>query len=216
MTVSLPRPLVILGALRASGRFVWPLYYLIVLASVAVLVTRLRPRRAALLLGTLAALQVMDTSAGWRVTRARLEVPPGSTFDSPLQSPFWSDAARTYGTVRVVPWDPQQWHVFAIYAQAHRLQTDSAYVARADRTADVEQRQIDQLIALRFETGSFYVLNDELAARVSGRLDPALDFLGRVDGFWVLAPRWHRLRPGAGGQAPPGDPWSAAPLPATP
>lgn len=197
----LPAGLMILGALRASGRFFWPAYYVIVFLSLVVMASRMQRSRAVLLLGLLATMQIVDTSAGWRVLRARLDVPAGPAFDSPLRDPFWSEAARLYKAVRVVPWDPLQWHVFAVYAAAHRLGTDSAYVTRVDHKDAVERRQIEQIGRLQFEEGSFYVLSAELAGALSGRLDASVDRLAQLDGYWVLAPQWYSRR-SSGGQAP--------------
>ncbi|MCY1001146.1 DUF6311 domain-containing protein [Myxococcus sp. MISCRS1] len=51
-------------AFRSSGRFIWPLYYLVLLGGALVLARRLSPARATLLAGLLLGLQVMDLNLG--------------------------------------------------------------------------------------------------------------------------------------------------------
>jgi hypothetical protein len=189
-----------LGLLRGSGRLFWPVFYLLLFCCVAVVVKTVRPAGAAALLGIIAAVQMVDTSAGWRSRHDLLNSHSGYSFPSleaPLRDPFWTRAGSLYRTVHIVPWRPmlQYWMVFAVYADEHRMSTDSVYLTRIDqdRLASVEGRQLDALGRGEFEARSLYILDESIAATVAGRVDPKIDLLKQIDGFWVLAPRWYAV-----------------------
>jgi hypothetical protein len=189
------------GILRASGRLFWPVFYLIVFAGVAQIIRTFGRGAVIALLGILALLQVVDTAAGWRPDRERLSARHGRLLASPLHDAFWLQAATLYRTVHMVPWRSlrKDWPVFAIYADEHRMSTDSAYLTRVDqdRLALVEAQQIEQISRAEFEKTSLYIVDDGIAAALSGRIDRAVDLLKKIDGFWVVAPRWNALHKGA-------------------
>jgi hypothetical protein len=201
VVIPLPRSWeVAAGVLRVSGRMFWPVYYLLLWLALAWLlprtVARLGRTAAGLALTGLAVLQVWDTSAGWLPIRAAHAV-TGSTVPTPMQSDFWSVAARHYRRVRLVPatnGGDIRWSAVALYAAANGLATDALYLARVDpgRLAALNVGVRVQLESGAFEPATLYLLSDE-STRWAGRsLDPAVDLLGRVDGFVVLAPGWQR------------------------
>jgi hypothetical protein len=147
------------------------------------------------LLTVFAVIQIADTSAGWLPRRQQMGTHYGRTLPSPLHDQFWPQAGRVYHTLHMVRWASlrSDWAIFAIYADRHRMGTDSVYLTRIDedRRASVESRQVDQLSRGEFEPTSLYVLDPEIAALVAERVNPAVDLLTRVDGFSVLAPRWY-------------------------
>jgi hypothetical protein len=187
------------GVLRVSGRMFWPAYYLLLWLALAWLVPRAAARggRAAVGLGLLglAALQVWDTSAGWLPIRSEHAV-TGSAIPTPMQADFWAVAARNYRKVRSVPAGNgnRGWEAPALYAATNGLATDALYLARVDprRLAVLNARVRQQLESGAFEADTLYILYGETYRWPLRSLDPAADLLGRVDGFVVLAPRWHR------------------------
>jgi len=197
------RLLVAMGALHGSGRLFWPVFYVIAWASVAQILRSIRAGAAIPVLGVLALLQVVDTSAGWWPRRAQLNSHSGRTFSSPLQHRLWSQAGQVYRTVRLVRWRPlrEKWATFAIYADAHRMSTEAAYLTRVDnRLLDsIEQQQVEDISRGRFEPTTLYVLDDGLAASIAEGINPRSDLLTRIDGFWVLLPGWNNSK------APPGE-----------
>jgi hypothetical protein len=200
-TFALPLPPFLLHRaelLRCSGRMFWPVYYVLVWVLVRTVLRIHAPRVALTLLAVAALLQVVDTSAGWLPIRADLLV-DGPRWRSPLKSPFWARAARTYQEVRLVP--PRNrardYATFAYFAATHGLSTDAIYFARVDQ-AELEQagRAAKEAIQKgRYAPGALYILEsheDVADARKSS--DAKRDLLERVDGFWVLAPGW-KCRP---------------------
>jgi hypothetical protein len=187
----------VLSTLRASGRLFWPVFYVLLLASIALITKAFGTRVASVLLAGLVVVQIVDTTPGWWPLREKLNVAPERRWPSPLVAPFWSDAAAVYATLRRYP--PRMrpgWEIWADYAQRHGMQTDAVYLARldADRRAALDERESDQLLAGRFESRTLYILDEAMWSRLASLIDPRVDFLTKIDGFFVLAPGWHARR----------------------
>lgn len=185
-------------ALRASERFFWPVLYAALFGAAVALVKALGGRRAGLVLVAALMVQAADLRPGF----ARLHhyfVPQPPTVPLRLADPFWTEAARHYAFVRVVPTGMQapNWEEVAVYAATLRLQTDAVYLARLDpRAVEAVNARVAALLERgAHEPRTFYVLGDEAAlARARAGMDPARDLLDRFDGRWVLAPGW-RVQP---------------------
>jgi hypothetical protein len=188
-----PGPLQSLGELfRATGRFIWPFYYFIFFACVYVLAKKLSPRLLIAALAGVILIQAVDTSRGWisdgRYLRER------DTFQSPLTSPFWDEAAARYRSVRLAPYwvdYPRSLHV-ARFALAHGLPTDAAYLSRTSTPAKAasEARIAHGIATGEWPTDTLFVVDEDVAQRAAATLDRSRNFLARVDGVIVLAPGW--------------------------
>jgi hypothetical protein len=126
--------------------------------------------------------------------RAALNEHQGPTFYSPLTNPFWWQAGSFYTTIRVIPWRPllDVWDQLAVYADEHRMQTESAYLTRYDRdkVQSIEGVQMAELTSGRFEPQSLYIVSEDVARAVEPHIRPDADLLEEIDGLWVLAPGW--------------------------
>ena len=106
-----------------------------------------------------------------------------------LPSQFWAQAASRYRTL-VQPRDAAMTLFGATYlasagpaARGTRIFDWGDLLWRGVRPqADVLKRPIDR--------GAIYILSPDLASAMAGRVDPAHDALGVVDGITVLAPGW--------------------------
>lgn len=181
-------------ALRASERFFWPVLYAALFGAAAALVGRLGAGRAGVLLFAALMLQAVDLRPGF----ARLHhyfAPQPPVVPLRLADPFWTEAARRYAYVRVVPTGMQatNWEEVAVYAATRGLETDAVYLARLDpRVVEAVNARVAALLEQgAHEPRTFYVLGDAAAlARARAGMDPARDLLQRFDGRWVLAPGW--------------------------
>ncbi len=204
-TIPLPAQAEPLAAmLRASGRMVWPLHYLVLLGT-AILVARRVGPRAPLVLGLLLAVQVADGVRGWLPIAASARV-AGQAWASPLQDPFWAEAAAHYQRLRRIPAGNAGpgWAPLADLAATHGIGTDSVYLARVaqDPLAALRARGAKMVATGRFDPAEFYVLDDVSACAAAPRIDATRDLLARFDGLNVLAPGWLATRAApAGGRA---------------
>jgi hypothetical protein len=185
-------------ALRASERFFWPVLYAVLLGACAAIVRQFGGRRTGLVLLAALTLQAVDLRPGFaRLHHAFTPQPP--TLPLRLADPFWTEAARRYGVVRVVPTGMQapNWEEVAVYAATLGLQTDAVYLARLDpRAVDAVNRAVEQrLRSGEHEPHTFYVLGDAASqALARAGMEEGRDRLERFDGRWVLAPDWQAQR----------------------
>jgi hypothetical protein len=102
---TLPLPAGAIAALdpiRASGRLVWPVVYVLVLLAI-VGAYRLQARRAALLLGLVLAVQLCDLAGMIRTVRAQTAQPAGRPVYAVTRDPRWSSAIVGAQDVVIMP-----------------------------------------------------------------------------------------------------------------
>jgi len=180
---------------RASGRLFWPVFYVILVASLALVVRGYRPATAAGLLACALAAQVADTSRGWLHVNPSLSLKSRS-WRSPLIHAFWQDAPALYRRIRLV--QPRNgslhWRELSDYAQRHRMATDAAFLSRVDRPRYLALfEKTERLLEDGgFEADTIYVFQDSNARRAPCVIDPGADLLAIIDGMWVMAPGWKR------------------------
>jgi hypothetical protein len=188
-----PAPLQMLGEIfRSTGRFVWPLYYVMFFAAVFIIARRLSPRALAVVLGSVAIVQAVDVAPGWLEDREYLHVRGG--LPTPLTAPFWSEAAERYDAVRLAPHrnSHPDFVKVASFAFAHGLPTDAVYLSRTSTPAtEASQARMEAALATGvWPSDTLFILDDETAGRARATLDPSRNVLARVDGLIVLAPEW--------------------------
>jgi hypothetical protein len=156
----------VLEIFRASGRFVWPLYYLILILSVATLANRLRPPLALLALGLIVALQIYDLSP--KFSEFHRHYHPASIERSTPGAPAsadWASLTQNATQLIVLPRphgdDYLPWVRLAL---AHRLSLNAGIVARADNNA-LHAHDAATLLALSADSdqlppGSVIILTD--------------------------------------------------------
>lgn len=191
--------------LRSSGRFFWPVYYLVLLALLYGVISFYPKRLVCLILFLCGALQIIDTSAGWLPLHQRTNVKEEKALKSPLKNPFWQSAPNLYKGVKIgPPPDPgamghlsslhENWMLFAMYAAENGLATNSAMLSRSDSLKyanSIEAFKVE-LNTGQFPLEYFYILDDwrlhpELPVL---SFDPNKDLLAKIDGFTVFAPGW--------------------------
>lgn len=191
LEIALPATLLdVFSAFRSSGRFVWPLLYLVTIGAVAMLARRFPPVPVAAIASLALAVQIADSAPKWHDFSAGL--PPSSPFwTTALTSPFWDRAAEAgYTRLRAIPLQGYggDWQVLSYYAVTHRMATDAVYLGRTDEAA---QNALVETERLALETGSFeprtlYILDAETAVQAARHLRPA-DLLANIDGRIVFA-----------------------------
>lgn len=182
---------------RASGRFVWPLHYAVVLGAVVWLARTLRARALVLtILVAAIALQLWDQGPLYASADARMQ--GRSHHWRPLPSPLWRLAAEDYDEIRLVPpylheaecpgsaYPPFFYMRFAYAAALGGMRIDSGHLSRQP----VEQlaalcRDVDDANAIgRVDDRVLYVVSDDALA-CSTAVDLGLARCGRVDGYNV-------------------------------
>jgi hypothetical protein len=88
---------------RASGRFFWPMTYLLLTAGIAVVVSRFRAVAAAAFLAAAVALQAVDQQAAHADRRSTSRSEAFHSWPRQLTSPAWHDVVPIYDHVVLVP-----------------------------------------------------------------------------------------------------------------
>lgn len=179
------------SSFRSSGRMFWPVYYLILLYSIATLQRVLSPRWAAAALCAVVAVQVWDISPAL-LQRHRLlaDYQPPAEFASGLVSDFWQQAANRYDHLATLSDTTGDTLFLALWAADASMTTDDPFAARSDQAA-LNARRADTIAALEageVQPDCLYLTDDEglflrLADRLAGQV-----FCARIDGHWVIAP----------------------------
>lgn len=189
--IPLPQKLLDLAStFRSTGRFIWPLLYVVTIGSV-VLVGRRLPASAAVLIATVAfAAQAVDSAPAWQSFAARLPQ-PATTWPTPLVSPVWDRAAAAgYTKVRAIPYRGMggDWKALSYYALQHHMQVDAVYLGRVDQRAlgALAAREAAEIESGTLEERTLYVLDAATALEVSRHLAPD-DLLAAIDERIVFA-----------------------------
>jgi hypothetical protein len=182
---------VLTGPFRASGRFFWPVYYLIFAAVFYVVFLKVERRTAITLCVLLLAVQIADSSAAFQYFRQKLSRAPAYT--SVMQSPAWNDMARRYERiVFVLPHNiPPGWLPLARFASDKRMAINIGYYARVDfeKVRAARERIGVSIVSNELDPRSLYVFeNDGLWDIASNQLR-STDIAGVLDGFRIVAPR---------------------------
>lgn len=177
---------------RSSGRFIWPVYYLVVLFGLLTVARNLR--YPVLVLGFALLLQVLDLQPLY----AAKKMEGFSTYPNALQGDFWEKAAEANQYITVIPagkvkgfaGDP-----LAIFAAQHDKVLNYTYSARSDLDAiraytdDIAQR----LLQGQADWDMLYVFASQEWIERARKDLPANLRLCEVDGYTLAFSRENRL-----------------------
>lgn len=173
------------AAFRSTGRFVWPLLYLITIGAVVLVGQRFRLAIALPVLLAAFTAQAVDSAPGWRPFAANM-AKPSALWKTPLISPFWERAAAAgYNRVRAIPVRGalgKDWKPFGYYAVTHGMDTDDVYLSRVDEAKlEAARAQASKVLETGdFEPKTIYILDVGAALSASHQSNPQ-DLLAIVD-----------------------------------
>lgn len=175
---------------RVSGRFIWPVYYVLFLAIFYQLFAHLKSQTAALLCCAALAVQLMDTRQASHNIRSLLDDAP--KWESPLHSPVWQELGAHYQKlIYVLPSNsPKPWLELSDFAAEHTMEINIGYFARTN--PEVVSTARDSLLNAvannKIDPEALYIFEDsylrDVAVRHRGEHDLPMD----LDGYHVLAP----------------------------
>ncbi len=183
---------------RSSGRFVWPLIYLLILFGLMSLMTIIQKRKkwGTLALVILLSVQTFESVKIFHGVRQRFtEI----KFTPQLVSPRWDELAQNYDHLVAIPPlnnDPG-WFELALLADKWSLSTNTTYLARFDQLDFdlAKSKTQDDLEQFQFDPKTLYILTNYPPNPMNQTL---LDKYGpssarhtksfSLDGFTVIAP----------------------------
>jgi Family of unknown function (DUF6311) len=193
----LPEKIISLASyFRASGRMFWPVFYAIVFSIIFVIVRSNNHKTVVSLLALALIVQIADTHAGWRNIRGPLMVESRSTWDTPMRSRFWKEAAGKYKKVRWIQpaGNSPKWMPLAAFAAQNKMATDAVYLARVGNRVSAQAREnaAETLKTGRYEPDALYVFDDSAFRLALLTIDLSSDLIAQIDGFNVVAPGWKK------------------------
>ena len=178
VSYSLPTYLLSLSKIfRASGRFFWPAYYLLMVMTFAVLSSRLKPRVVSSLLMAALSIQFIDLSGKLKAIHLQFTLP--ILVENTLHSLFEAAPEEHYQHLVFLPQvnHPTQqikrFGDYLHYAASHNMTFNVGYFAREDRVARYQMNKQLENEAFQgiFSSNTIYIIvNRPIAALFKVRL----------------------------------------------
>ena len=180
-----------LATFRSSGRFGWPLGYVLVIWAVVTVARRL-PRRAAIaVLGVALAVQLVDLHDAHQFRRRAARDPEFHSWPQLFASPRWQAIAPHYRHVELVPAPqcgvpPIAYEPAVRLAASHAMTVNAGVIARRDLRAQGQyRRDADAAIdAVRLRDDTIYVVSESAAGVLTRMGGPAVA-CGHIDTVWM-------------------------------
>jgi len=175
---------------RGYGRMFWPVYYLIILFSLAV-ISKISRRVSLVMITLFLAIHLYDLSGMLTSHRAFYSNPPA--WNSPLKANLWNDIARRYDKILyVLPYNNFFGFIPLVeYAAINKISINMGYFARVDenKVKAAQSKLTKELLSGNFDPSALYVFEDKKLWIVAITNLKNGDLAGELDGFKVLAPR---------------------------
>jgi hypothetical protein len=156
----------ILDLFRASARFIWPVFYFLVLFGLIAVARNIR--HPELLLLPILLIQFFDIQPLYSSKRVK----GYAEYTSKMQDSFWSEAAKTNKSIVIIP--TEYYEQVVLYADKNHMTVNSGYFARADYNAmEANAQQVwNDLLAGKSDSHTLYLLSqpkyaDSAAANLS-------------------------------------------------
>ena len=150
------RILKIFNMFRASGRFIWPVFYFLMIFSLVIVARNMRVAVVIGLFSIALLIQFLDLSPLYKSKRVTDLMEYGSS----LQNEFWQVAGITNHHIEIIP--TEYYEHLAIYAVRHDMSIGSGYFGRADVNAmeKFASDQWDKLLIGISDPQTIYILSD--------------------------------------------------------
>jgi hypothetical protein len=179
------RVLNVFSVFRATGRFFWPVYYMIFFTTLVFLSRRVSRGCLTVILAAALILQIIDIS---RMFTTSAPYRSGGRYENPLKSELWNTIDRNCAKIVLVPPDANNspWLPFTYYAVGKGKSTNVFYVGRNDYAVlDANNRALIKGVAEgRVEPDALYVLDARYAGLIKESAGNAVE-CRVVDGFNV-------------------------------
>lgn len=180
------------AAFRSTGRFVWPLLYVVTIGAVVLIGRKLRPLLAVPIIAIAFTAQAVDSAPKWSEFR-RFMAAPAAIWSTDMVSPLWERAAAAgYNRIRSIP--PQEgfgsdWKATGYFAVTHGMDIDLVYLGRVDggKLEALRRYGAEALATGSFEPKTIYLLDLPSAIAAAMRTGPD-DLVVMVDKRIVLLP----------------------------
>ncbi|MBV9671370.1 MAG: hypothetical protein JO076_00910, partial [Verrucomicrobia bacterium] len=183
----------LIAPFRASGRFIWIAYYLI-LTGVLFHVLRTFRRTSALILVSFALIvQIVDSWQALRTNRAQYAY----RFSPPLlTSDFWQKVGKKYQRVAyVLPRETKEGFLpLCYFAAVHNMPIGLCHYGRVDegKLVAIREKAFKDIQQDRLDQSALYVFETPALWRIGMLHMRPGDYAAEVDNLQIIAPAWNR------------------------
>ena len=166
---------------RSTGRFIWPVYYFILIFGIAALARNCRYTWAILILAII--IQFIDIQP----LLATKRVPGLAEYGAGgMKSDFWQEAGKTNTSIEIIP--TEYYEHLVVYAVRHRMTIGSGYFGRADFMSmeDLAQKTWQELLAGKSDDKTLYVLSDPKMVTTARKKLTGWMYVCKIDNYNVL------------------------------
>lgn len=182
-----------LNLFRASGRFIWPVNYILLTGGCAALAKKYSRQTTFFLLCLIASIQIMDLwSQHWRRSQLFENRPEYCAY--PLTSPLWQEFSKKYRHIAFIPpnfnWLDNQcddYVHFAKLAITNGMTLNVGYLARHDNRSAYSDALTKQFSTGMLPPDTLYILKDWTKNKPYAT-EKYTFAQGALDGFTILAP----------------------------
>jgi hypothetical protein len=179
------RVLNVFSVFRATGRFFWPVYYLIFFSTLVFLSRRVSRKWLTVILLVALILQIVDISKMFNMAASYRS---GGRYENPLNSELWNSIDRNCADIILVPPDisGSPWLPFTHWAVGKGKSTNVFYVGRNNYAvlAANNKALLKEVVEGRFDPKALYVLDAKYAAVMKESAGDAVQ-CQVIDGFRV-------------------------------
>lgn len=178
---------------RASGRFVWPIYYLVMLATILFIWKNLARKTLVIIVSLALTLQIVDTNSGWGSIKESIDFRQSLAERTSLDDVRWSEIAGSFSSVRVLrdlDVTTKYWREVGFFALDNGLSTDAAYLARwSSNGVKALKSERERLLSTGIPyKGSFYIVEGAFYLKEKERIHNIEGSIEMIDGYIVLLP----------------------------
>jgi hypothetical protein len=179
-------------SVRCSGRFFWPVYYLIYAAVLYLLFTKLGRRTALAVCAVAFSVQLADCSDAWVTIHRKFLNPPKR--ESPMIAPLWQEFTKRYTKlIYVMPMSVEAarvWLPLAEFAATNAMSVNTGYFSRVEVTKFKKARERAALAVLggALEPDALYIFGSDAYWNIAKTQLAPGDLGGTLDGFRFVAP----------------------------
>lgn len=151
------RILNVLNMFRASGRFIWPVYYFIIIFAIIVIIRNMRVAVVTVLFLIALFIQFQDLSPLYKSKR----ITDFKEYGSSLKNEFWQAAGTTNHHIVIIP--TEYYEHLVIYGVRHDMTISSGYFGRADMNSmeNLSLKIWDDLLERKSDPLTLYILSEE-------------------------------------------------------
>ena len=181
---------------RSSGRFVWILFYLIILSSLVFMLRSYTKRTLRIILSLIVIVQFLDLHEAKEYFSTKFNNPTvynnrSEEWSSPMKDPFWDIIAKNYEQVNYVYTKnrPKDYFPISHFAAKNNMKINTGYFSRISKAGakEVNQQLTEAILDKKLDKASIYfIYDDKLWLYINKNYKNSGFIIKELDNFKIL------------------------------